>query len=75
EVEVVVGKMGRVESPPDPAPISMFENVINYKSEYITNNNGFKQRFKTNKNGEFLFKSKNGDLESITNDQRHTIDV
>jgi copper/silver efflux system protein len=75
EVEVVVGKMGRVESPLDPAPISMFENVINYKSEYITNNNGFKQRFKTNKNGEFLFKSKNGDLESITNDQRHTIDV
>ncbi len=35
EVESVVGKIGRVESPLDPAPISMIETVINYKSEYI----------------------------------------
>jgi len=34
EVESVVGKIGRVESPLDPAPISMVETVINYKPEY-----------------------------------------
>lgn len=34
EVESVVGKLGRVESALDPAPISMIETVINYKSEY-----------------------------------------
>ncbi len=34
EVESVVGKIGRVESPLDPAPVSMIETVINYKPEY-----------------------------------------
>jgi len=34
EVESVVGKIGRVESALDPAPISMVETVINYKPEY-----------------------------------------
>ena len=33
EVETVVGKIGRVESALDPAPLSMFENVILYKPE------------------------------------------
>jgi len=40
EVETVVGKIGRVESPLDPAPISMVETVINYKSEYKTDKDG-----------------------------------
>ncbi|MFT7591235.1 MAG: Cu(I)/Ag(I) efflux system membrane protein CusA/SilA [bacterium] len=31
EVELAVGKLGRVESALDPAPISMYENIINYK--------------------------------------------
>ena len=35
EVESAVGKLGRVESPLDPAPISMIETIISYKSEYI----------------------------------------
>ena len=34
EVELVVGKIGRAESPLDPAPVSMIETVITYKSEY-----------------------------------------
>lgn len=34
EVESVVGKLGRVESPLDPAPISMIETIINYKPEF-----------------------------------------
>ena len=34
EIETVVGKIGRVESALDPAPVSMVETVINYKPEY-----------------------------------------
>jgi Cu(I)/Ag(I) efflux system membrane protein CusA/SilA len=40
EMESVVGKLGRVESPLDPAPISMIETIITYKSEFITDANG-----------------------------------
>ncbi|MCA9439802.1 MAG: efflux RND transporter permease subunit, partial [Candidatus Omnitrophica bacterium] len=34
EVDTVVGKIGRVESALDPAPISMVETIINYKPEW-----------------------------------------
>jgi copper/silver efflux system protein len=40
EVESAVGKIGRAESPLDPAPVSMIETVINYKPEYITDEAG-----------------------------------
>ncbi len=61
EVETVVGKLGRVESPLDPAPISMYENVIIYKSEYKTDENGHRLRFKVNEKGEYLY-DENGQL-------------
>ncbi|MEM1123841.1 MAG: efflux RND transporter permease subunit, partial [Bacteroidota bacterium] len=51
EVETVVGKLGRVESPLDPAPINMYENVILYKSEYKTDKNGRRLRYKVNPQG------------------------
>ena len=54
EVESVVGKLGRVNSPLDPAPISMYENVINYKTEYITDERGNRLRFAIDKEGNFL---------------------
>ncbi len=56
EVAQVVGKWGRVNSALDPAPVSMFENVINYKPEYAINDKGQKIRFKTDKNGAFVLK-------------------
>ncbi len=34
EIETVVGKIGRVESPLDPAPVSMVETIITYRPEY-----------------------------------------
>ena len=58
EVENVVGKWGRVNSALDPAPISMFENVINYKSEYILDEKGHRMRFKVNSKDEFILKDK-----------------
>lgn len=57
EIAEVVGKWGRVHSALDPAPISMFENVINYKPEYAVDGKGRKRRFKTNKNGAFILKN------------------
>lgn len=54
EVEVTVGKWGRVNSALDPAPTQMFENTINYRPEYILDKNGRRQRFKVNGKGEFL---------------------
>ena len=54
EVETVVGKAGRVNSALDPAPMSMYENVIIYKSEYKTNTNGHRIRFKY-ENGEYIY--------------------
>jgi Cu(I)/Ag(I) efflux system membrane protein CusA/SilA len=49
EVDSAVGKIGRAETPLDPAPISMIETVINYKSEYITDESGHRLKFKYDK--------------------------
>ncbi len=45
EIESVVGKWGRVNSALDPAPIQMYETVINYKPEYELDENGHRKRF------------------------------
>jgi len=56
EVEVAVGKWGRVNSALDPAPIQMFENTINYRSEYILDENGHRMQFKVDKKGNYRLK-------------------
>lgn len=61
EVDMVVGKAGRVESALDPAPVSMFENIILYKTEFINDQNGRPIRFKVDKAGEFV-KNNKGEL-------------
>ena len=53
EVETVVGKAGRVESALDPAPLNMFENIIQYKPEFIQDEEGRILRFRTNREGFF----------------------
>jgi Cu(I)/Ag(I) efflux system membrane protein CusA/SilA len=60
EIESVVGKAGRVESPLDPAPLSMYENIINYKSEFKTDADGHRVRFKYDK-GEYI-RNEKGEL-------------
>lgn len=57
EVEVAVGKWGRVNSALDPAPVQMFENTINYRSEYILDEDGHKMQFKVDKDDSFILKS------------------
>src|SRR5690554_7429273 len=54
EVELTVGKWGRVNSALDPAPTQMFENTINYIPEYILDENGHRQTFKVDRNGAFV---------------------
>jgi len=57
EIKTVVGKAGRTESALDPAPLSMYENIIQYKSEYMLNEHGKRQRYKVNDNGSYLLKN------------------
>ncbi len=57
EIETVVGKSGRTESALDPAPLSMYENMIQYKSEYMRNSNGERQRYRVNDDGLFVLKN------------------
>lgn len=56
EIETVVGKSGRTESALDPAPLSMYENIIQYKSEFMLNENGKRQRYSVNNDGFFIRK-------------------
>jgi len=72
EVENVVGKWGRVSSALDPAPVSMFENVINYKTEYIVDEDGKRIRFKVNKDD--AFELENGDTYNPYKDDYISID-
>ncbi len=61
EVELVVGKAGRAETPLDPAPLSMIETIVNYKSEYKTDAAGRRLTFAIDRNGEFQ-RDANGEL-------------
>ncbi len=65
EVELAVGKAGRAETALDPAPISMYENVINYKPEFLINEDGKRETFKADKKERFILVS--GD--SLTNEE------
>lgn len=65
EVEMAVGKMGRAETALDPAPISMFENVINYKPEFVLSEDGIRESFKVDDTYRFILRS--GD--TLTNEE------
>jgi Cu(I)/Ag(I) efflux system membrane protein CusA/SilA len=56
EVESVLGKLGRMDSPLDPAPISMFETFINYRSEYVSDKAGRRVNFRYDPEGVELVK-------------------
>ena len=56
EVESAVGKWGRAESALDPAPIQMYEVTVNYRPEYMLDDDGQRARFKTDIHGRFLLK-------------------
>jgi Cu(I)/Ag(I) efflux system membrane protein CusA/SilA len=71
EVELTVGKLGRAESALDPAPISMYENVINYKPEYMLDERGHRARFKVDGDDGFILAS--GD--TLSNEEALEADI
>ncbi len=60
EVSSVVGKIGRADSPLDPAPISMIETVINYYSEYMVDENGHRLNYAYDLDSTDLFRHHDG---------------
>lgn len=60
EVASAVGKLGRAETPLDPAPISMIETIINYKSEFLSDKAGRRLSFAFDSAGEDLFRDQEG---------------
>jgi Cu(I)/Ag(I) efflux system membrane protein CusA/SilA len=73
EVEVAVGKWGRVNSALDPAPVQMFENTINYKPEYILDENGHRRRFKVDNDGRFALNI--AEFKKTLNRDRNEIEI
>lgn len=73
EVELTVGKWGRVNSALDPAPISMYENIINYLPEYKIDEDGHKMRFKINDDNAFILKD--GSTYKYAEDEFQSIDT
>ncbi|WP_179354333.1 efflux RND transporter permease subunit [Winogradskyella vidalii] len=71
EIETVVGKSGRTESALDPAPLSMYENMIQYKSDYMRNSKGKRQRYKVNDDG--AFELKDGTFIANPNNSENTV--
>ncbi len=62
EVESVVGKLGRADSPLDPAPISMVETVINYVPEYKLDKDGRRLRFRFDRRRDEYVRDEAGEL-------------
>ena len=60
EVESAVGKLGRAETPLDPAPISMIETVINYRAEYLTDEEGRRRLFAFDERAPDFFRAPDG---------------
>ncbi|MBD3422459.1 MAG: AcrB/AcrD/AcrF family protein [Chitinivibrionales bacterium] len=62
EVASAVGKLGRVESPLDPAPISMIETIINIVPEYMVDENGRRIRYKYDRRNQEFVRDGRGNL-------------
>ncbi len=62
EIDSVVGKLGRAETPLDPAPISMIETVINYKTEYISDKDGHRINFRFDRSVDDFVRGDDGEL-------------
>ncbi|HEY5691952.1 MAG TPA: efflux RND transporter permease subunit, partial [Cyclobacteriaceae bacterium] len=71
EVELAVGKMGRAESALDPAPISMYENVINYKSEFVSDEKGHPITFKVDDKDRFVLSNN----QKLTNEEALALSI
>ncbi|MBU1537834.1 efflux RND transporter permease subunit, partial [Myxococcota bacterium] len=60
EVQMVVGKLGRAQTPLDPAPISMFETIVTYKPEFLRSASGKLALFAHDASGSDWFRDVQG---------------
>ncbi len=60
EIESVAGKLGRADTPLDPAPVSMIETVINYKNMYLVDRKGKRVTFRFDAGDTDLFRAPDG---------------
>lgn len=60
EVESAVGKLGRADTPLDPAPVSMIETIINYHPRYLVDESGDRLRFRFDPDQKDYFRSASG---------------
>jgi Cu(I)/Ag(I) efflux system membrane protein CusA/SilA len=60
EIDTAVGKLGRADTPLDPAPVSMIETVINYKPQYKVDGKGRRLRFRFDPGEEDYFRDEFG---------------
>lgn len=73
EVDSAVGKIGRVDSSLDPAPISMIETIINYKPEYIIDKDGNRLSFRHDYNANDLYRNEKGEPVPGPDGQPYTV--
>ena len=60
EVASVVGKLGRAETPLDPAPVSMIETVINYHPEFLLDEDGRRPSYRFDADEQDLARAPDG---------------
>lgn len=60
EIEEAVGKLGRVDSALDPAPLSMIETIIRYRPEFLQDSAGHALRFEFTRSSRDTFRSADG---------------
>ena len=73
EIDTVVGKLGRVDSPLDPAPLSMIETVINYKPQFLTDRSGRRLTFRFDADDSDLFRDVEGNPVPAIDGQPYTV--
>ena len=73
EVESVVGKLGRAETALDPAPISMIETLVTYKSEYLKDGQDRIAKFHYDSKGRDLARDANGFALSAPDGKPYTV--
>lgn len=61
EIESTVGKIGRAETPLDPAPVSMIETVINYHPQFLLDENSRLRTFRFDADSLDVFRAENGE--------------
>ena len=62
EVESVVGKLGRADTPLDPAPVSMIETIVSYQPEYKIDADGHRLKFRFDEETATFLRDEQGEL-------------